>query len=144
MARQHLRGDRLPRVQVMKPTEDASAASCLPLIIGHRGVASLAPENTIVSFKRAIEDGADGIEFDVRLARDGFPVVIHDPTLLRTGLREGAIASLSSTELCKADVGTWFNLRFPALAREEYSHATIPTLAEVLELFRDSIPLLYV
>jgi glycerophosphoryl diester phosphodiesterase len=128
----------------MKPTEDASHASSFPLIIGHRGAASLAPENTIVSFKRAIEDGADGIEFDVRLAHDGFPVVIHDPTLLRTGLREGAIAFLSSTELRKADVGTWFNLRFPALAREEYSRATIPMLAEVFELFRESTALLYV
>lgn len=128
----------------MKPTEDASHASHFPLIIGHRGAASLAPENTIVSFKRAIADGADGIEFDVRLARDSVPVVIHDSTLLRTGLREGAIASLSSTELREADVGTWFNLRFPTLAREEYSQAAIPTLAEVFELFQKSNAVLYV
>lgn len=128
----------------MKPTEDASHASPLPLIIGHRGAASVAPENTIVSFKRAIADGADGIEFDVRLALDGVPVVIHDPTLLRTGLREGAIASLPSTELREADAGTWFNLRFPTLACAEYAQATIPTLAEVFELFHKSNALLYV
>ncbi|HEV7844314.1 MAG TPA: glycerophosphodiester phosphodiesterase family protein [Pyrinomonadaceae bacterium] len=128
----------------MKPFEDASHACSFPLIIGHRGAASLAPENTIVSFKRAMTDGADGIEFDVRLAHDSVPVVIHDPTLLRTGLREGAIASLSSTELRKVNVGTWFNLRFPTLAREEYSSATIPTLAEVFELFRESSAMLYV
>lgn len=116
----------------------------LPLIIGHRGAAAVAPENTLVSFKRAMTDGADGIEFDVRLASDNVPVVIHDADLHRTGLREGAIASLSSTELCKIDIGTWFNLRFPRLAREEYTHATIPTLAEVFELFRESDARLYV
>ncbi|MBD0371606.1 MAG: hypothetical protein ICV60_12270 [Pyrinomonadaceae bacterium] len=128
----------------MKPFADTEHASNFPLIIGHRGAAAVAPENTIISFKRAVADGADGIEFDVRLARDQVPVVIHDPTLRRTALREGAIAALSSTELRETDAGTWFNLRFPALAREDYAHATIPTLAEVFELFHESNALLYV
>lgn len=128
----------------MKPFEETEHASSLPLIIGHRGAAALAPENTIASFKRAMMDGADGIEFDVRLAQDDVPVVIHDPTLRRTALREEAVASLSSTELRKLDAGTWFNLRFPQLAQEEYERATIPTLAEVFELFRDSSAVLYV
>lgn len=128
----------------MKPQEDTDARSSGPLIIGHRGAASVAPENTIISFKRATTDGADGIEFDVRLAQDRVPVVIHDPLLRRTALKEGAIASLSSTALREMDVGTWFNLRFPALARAEYAQATIPTLAEVFELFRGTNALLYV
>ncbi|HEY0323041.1 MAG TPA: glycerophosphodiester phosphodiesterase family protein [Pyrinomonadaceae bacterium] len=128
----------------MKPFEDAERASSLPLIIGHRGAAAVAPENTIASFKRAMMDGADGIEFDVRLAHDRVPVVIHDPTLRRTASSEEAIASLSSTELGKRDVGTWFNLSFPQLAREEYGRATIPTLAEVFELFRKGSAVLYV
>jgi glycerophosphoryl diester phosphodiesterase len=128
----------------MKPLEETQNASRHPLIIGHRGAASLAPENTIVSFKRAMMDGADGIEFDVRLARDRVPVVIHDPDLRRTALKEGAVASLSSTELCEVDAGTWFNIRFPALSRAEYRQATIPTLTEVLELFQNSNALLYV
>lgn len=128
----------------MKPFEDEPNAHDLPLIIGHRGAAAIAPENTLISFKRAIEEGADGIEFDVRLALDNVPVVIHDASLRRTGLREGEIASLSSTELGKVDAGTWFNLRFPKLMREDYAHATIPTLGEVLELFRESNALLYV
>lgn len=128
----------------MKPFEDEPNAHDVPLIIGHRGAAAVAPENTLISFKRAIEDGADGIEFDVRLALDNVPVVIHDASLLRTGLREGAIASLPSTELSKVDTGTWFNLRYPTLRRDEYAHATIPTLAEVFELFRESNAVLYV
>ena len=57
-----------------------------PLIIGHRGAHARAPENTLGAFKMALDAGADGIEFDVHLARDGVPVVIHDATLKRTGL----------------------------------------------------------
>ncbi|HYO91391.1 MAG TPA: glycerophosphodiester phosphodiesterase family protein [Pyrinomonadaceae bacterium] len=128
----------------MKPLEDKSTGELRPLIIGHRGAASVAPENTIISFKRAMTDGADGIEFDVRLAQDRVPVVIHDPTLRRTALRDGAVAALSSTELSKVDAGTWFNRRFPSLAREEYSHASIPTLSEVFELFQSTDAVLYV
>ena len=128
----------------MNPLEDAPAASALPLVIGHRGAAAVAPENTLHSFKRAMKDGADGIEFDVRLARDRVPVVIHDADLRRTGLRREAVASLPSTELCKVDVGTWFNLRFPALGRGDYAEARIPALADVFELFRESDATLYV
>lgn len=115
-----------------------------PLIIGHRGAAAVAPENTLLSFQRALADGADGIEFDVRLALDGVAVVIHDPTLRRTGLREGKVATLSSAELAEIDVGTWFNLRRPKLAFPEYARATIPTLATVFEMLRDADALLYV
>ncbi|HKS29566.1 MAG TPA: glycerophosphodiester phosphodiesterase family protein [Pyrinomonadaceae bacterium] len=128
----------------MKPLEDRATDARRPLIIGHRGAARVTPENTIISFKRAMADGADGIEFDVRLARDRVPVCIHDSSLRRTALREGLIASLSSTELVNVDAGTWFNRRFPALASEEYTQATIPTLSEVFELFRDTDALLYV
>jgi glycerophosphoryl diester phosphodiesterase len=128
----------------MKSPEDAASASPHPLIIGHRGAAAVAPENTLISFQRAMTDGADGIEFDVRLARDSVPVVIHDPGLRRTALREGLIASLSSTELGQVNVGRWFNLRFPKRARQEYADATIPTLAEVFELFQASSCVLYV
>ena len=105
------------------------------LIIGHRGASAVAPENTIVAFERALLDGADGIEFDVRLARDRVPVVIHDATLRRTALREGSVASLASVELNEIDVGTWFNLRHPTAARAEYALAVVPTLSQVLELF---------
>lgn len=114
-----------------------------PLIIGHRGASAVAPENTIASFERALHDGADGIEFDVRLARDGVPVVIHDATLRRTALRDGNVADLSSTELSEIDVGTWFNLRYPAAARPSYTLATVPTLVQVMDLFRQGGALLY-
>ncbi len=70
-----------------------------PLIIGHRGAAAVAPENTMASFEAAIAAGADGIEFDVHLSRDGEPVIIHDDTLQRThGLRK-RVADLTVAEL---------------------------------------------
>lgn len=63
-----------------------------PLIIGHRGASAVAPENSMAAFRAAIEAGADGIEFDVRLSRDGVPVIIHDDTLQRThGLRRRVV-----------------------------------------------------
>jgi glycerophosphoryl diester phosphodiesterase len=106
-----------------------------PLIIGHRGASAHAPENTLVAFARALEAGADGIEFDVRLARDRVPVVIHDADLRRTALREGSVAALSSIELGMTDVGSWFNGRYPARARAEFAGASVPALSKVFEMY---------
>jgi glycerophosphoryl diester phosphodiesterase len=125
-------------------TDQAPRGGTFPLIIGHRGASAVAPENTLAAFERALDDGADGLEFDVRLARDGVPVVIHDATLRRTGLREGLIANLSSVELAQVDVGTWFNLRYPASAVPLYANERIPTLARVLELMTERNATLYV
>ena len=58
-----------------------------PLIIAHRGASALAPENTFAAFQKAIEDGAEGIEFDVRLSKDGVPVVFHDPDAKSSGTK---------------------------------------------------------
>ena len=79
-----------------------------PLIIGHRGASADAPENTMAAFREAIAVGADGIEFDVRLTRDGVPVVIHDSTLRRTGGLPQRIAEITQSELATIDVGSWF------------------------------------
>jgi glycerophosphoryl diester phosphodiesterase len=71
----------------------------LPLIIGHRGASAVAPENTMAAFQEAIAAGADGIEFDVRLSRDGVPVIIHDSTLRRTTGLPHRVADLTWQEL---------------------------------------------
>jgi len=55
-----------------------------PLVIAHRGASSDAPENTIAAFELALEQGADALEMDIHLSKDGHPVVIHDFTLERT------------------------------------------------------------
>lgn len=107
-----------------------------PLILGHRGASSVAPENTLAAFERALREGADGVEFDVRLAGDGVPVIIHDATLARTAHKDTAVRAMSSHELSQTNVGTWFNLRFPEKARAEYDHQHVPTLAQFLAMMR--------
>jgi glycerophosphoryl diester phosphodiesterase len=108
-----------------------------PLIIGHRGASAVAPENTLTSFGRAFADGAVGIELDVRLARDGIPVVIHDASLRRTALRKGLVAETTSSELGTTEVGSWFNRARPQLARAEYTRQFVPTLDQVLAFVKN-------
>jgi glycerophosphoryl diester phosphodiesterase len=115
-----------------------------PLIIAHRGASALAPENTFAAFQKAIEDGADGIEFDVRLAKDGVPVVFHDSTLNRLAQREGKIITHSFTELQKFDIGSWFNQKNPPFADSKFSEEKIPSFAGLLEFLKDYKGLLYV
>jgi glycerophosphoryl diester phosphodiesterase len=122
----------------------ALSGSTLPLVIGHRGASAFAPENTIAAFERALRDGADGIEFDVQLARDGVPVVIHDATLRRTAGIDAPVAALSSTDLSAIDVGSWFNRRHPARAADLFARETVPTLARVFESIAPRCRLLYV
>lgn len=105
------------------------------LIIGHRGASALAPENTHAAFERAFLDGADGIEFDVRLASDGVPFVFHDAKFMRTVGIYGEVDNYPSTVLEKAYAGEWFNERYPRRAREDYVWEQIPTLAQVFEQY---------
>ncbi|MDQ3746884.1 MAG: glycerophosphodiester phosphodiesterase [Acidobacteriota bacterium] len=107
----------------------------VPLIIGHRGASGHAPENTIASFDMAFEDGADGIEFDVRLARDGVPVVFHDASLERIAYLERRVEEFDSTVLVKFYVGEWFNASRPTHARESFVFERMPTLAQVFERY---------
>ena len=103
-----------------------------PLIIGHRGACAVAPENTITAFRSAILAGADGIEFDVRLSRDGLTVVIHDDTLKRTGLIDRPVSELTATELQQVDVGSWFARRSE---QNSFFGERLPLLPQVFDLF---------
>jgi glycerophosphoryl diester phosphodiesterase len=87
-----------------------------PLVFAHRGGALLAPENTVAAFDNGLSLGADGIELDVRLSRDGTAVVHHDATLDRTTQLHGPVAARSTDELAAADVPTLRSilLRYPA------------------------------
>ncbi len=116
----------------------------MPLIIAHRGASALAPENTLAAFKRAVDDGAEGIEFDVRLAKDGVAVVFHDSTLTRTARRDGRLANYTSTELRLLDVGSWFNRHDPRLADPAFEKEIVPTVAETLEFLKDFHGLIYI
>lgn len=119
-----------------------------PLIIAHRGASRLAPENTLAAFRMAVDAGADGIELDVRLARDGVPVVIHDAGLLRLAGIEKDTAELTSGELQNLDVGSWFYGRSLAetggAEAGDFSDQTVPTLARLLEFLGGYPGLLYI
>ena len=101
-----------------------------PLIIAHRGASGEAPENTMVAFKLAWELGADGIEGDFHLTRDGHIVAIHDKDTNKVtkGKNKLIVKKTSLKELQSLDVGSWKN--------ETYSKARIPTLEDVI----DSLP----
>lgn len=114
-----------------------------PLIIAHRGVSEFAPENTFAAFQKAIDVGAEGIEFDVQLSKDGIPVVIHDPELKRLALIEGLVSDLTSEELQKLDVGSWFNEKYPNFADVDFSKQTVPTLVNFLDFLKEYKGLLY-
>jgi glycerophosphoryl diester phosphodiesterase len=94
-------------------------------IIGHRGYAGRAPENTLVSLEAALSAGARAVEFDVRVASCGTPVVIHDETLDRTTDGHGPVGRQTVEQLRTLDAGTWFD---PGFAGER-----IPTLANALD-----------
>ena len=79
-----------------------------PRILAHRGGGSLAPENTLAGVRRGMEAGFRAIEFDVMLAQDGVPVVLHDPRLGRTVAGRGSVADIDALDLAARDAGSWF------------------------------------
>jgi glycerophosphoryl diester phosphodiesterase len=93
-----------------------------------RGASAAAPENTLAAFTLALRAGADALELDVRLTRDGAPVILHDATLERTTTGRGPLAGVDLADLRRLDAGSWFAPRF----RGE----RVPTLGEVLDLAR--------
>jgi glycerophosphoryl diester phosphodiesterase len=101
-----------------------------PLIIAHRGDSAHRPENTIASFRRALEIGADLVELDVQLSKDRQAVVLHDGTLDRTTDGKGKVGELTLAEIKRASAG------FPTKFGKEYAAERVPSLAEVLALVR--------
>ncbi|WP_158553335.1 glycerophosphodiester phosphodiesterase [Peribacillus saganii] len=96
------------------------------LKIGHRGASGYRPENTLSSFKKAIELKVDFIELDIQLSKDGQIVVFHDPTVDRTTNGKGEIRDYTYEELFLLDAGSWFHPNF--------SNEYIPLLSEVLDI----------
>jgi glycerophosphoryl diester phosphodiesterase len=84
------------------------------LVFAHRGGAALRPENTLLAFDHGLSLGADGVEFDVRLSRDGVVVIHHDATLDRTTNGTGPLAARTADELARLDAGFHFGPPSPA------------------------------
>lgn len=96
-----------------------------PLVIGHGGASSYAPENTLASFDLAVRQGADGIELDAKLCADGNVVVIHDQTVDRTTSGSGNVIDMTLEELQELDAGSHFDTTFKSEKN--------PTLNQVFE-----------
>ncbi|WP_035744954.1 glycerophosphodiester phosphodiesterase [Haematomicrobium sanguinis] len=103
-----------------------------PLIFAHRGASASLAEHSRAAFVRAIEDGADGVECDVHLSRDGVPVLIHDATVDRTSDGSGAVADMNVAELKGLDIVSWHE----GSSSEDYvgSESQFLTLGELLDL----------
>jgi glycerophosphoryl diester phosphodiesterase len=110
-------------------------------VVGHRGNAAHAPENTIESFRQAAAIGVDALELDVQVSADGHVVVIHDPTLDRTTNRTGRVDRLTLAEIQGADAGARFTKDGGNSWPYRGHGIVVPTLDEVLATFR-SMPLL--
>jgi glycerophosphoryl diester phosphodiesterase len=106
-----------------------------PRIIGHRGAAGEAPENSLPSFQRALADGAAYVELDVRTTADGEVVIIHDETVDRTTDGHGAVNGLTHSKIKRLDAG----YRFTKDGGRSYPYRgqriAIPTLAELFSSF---------
>lgn len=101
-----------------------------PLIIAHRGDSFARPENTLLAFASALEVGAQLVEFDVQLTKDGQVVVIHDPTVDRTTDGQGAVRDLTLAQIRKLSAG------YPARFADRDRGERVPTLAEALGLLK--------
>jgi glycerophosphoryl diester phosphodiesterase len=100
-----------------------------PRIVAHRGGGALAPENTLAAIRLGASMGFRGVEFDVMLAGDAMPVLIHDETLERTTGTKGNVAHTAYAELAKLDAGAW---KGPKWRGER-----IPTFAAAARLCRE-------
>lgn len=99
-------------------------------VMAHRGFSSQAPENTLASFKKAVDYGCPWVELDVQLTADNVPVVIHDQELERCTSGKGKVGDYTLTEIKQFSAGNWFDPNF--------SQETIPTLEAVLNLAKST------
>jgi glycerophosphoryl diester phosphodiesterase len=100
-----------------------------PNIVAHRGGGKLAPENTLAALHCALDHGFGAVEFDVMLAHDGIPVVLHDPQLGRTVRGIGNVSDIASGTLTLLDAGSWFAPRFAS--------ERVPLLTQFIDFCRE-------
>jgi glycerophosphoryl diester phosphodiesterase len=98
----------------------------LPKVIGHRGAKAYAPENTVVSIETAASLGVEWVELDVKLTKDGIPIIFHDDDLERITGVEALVAQTTYEELRDLDAGSWFG--------DSFGSVRIPTLEEAVDV----------
>ncbi len=110
----------------MKLKKENTMPLKLPKIIGHRGCAGYAPENTIEGIHTAADMGVEWVELDVKITKDEVPIIFHDDTLDRTTNGSGNIAEKTYDELLELECGSWF--------ADSFTGIKIPTLEETIEV----------
>lgn len=121
--------------QKYESTEKFKNDSPVFLVIGHRGAAAYAPENTIASFDKALSLGVRDIELDVQLTKDNQLVVYHDDDLSKKTKGKGPVHGITLKEFKKLEIGTWFDKERPQT--EIFTGTKLATLAEVLDKYKD-------
>lgn len=102
-----------------------------PAIIAHRGASAAAPENTLAAFNLAAALQADAVELDVKLSKDGAPIIMHDATVDRTTNGKGRVCDLTLADIKSLEAGAWKDAK--------YAGEPVPTLAEVFETVADKV-----
>lgn len=97
----------------------------IPRLIGHRGAARHAPENTLGGLRMAALQGALWVEVDVKITRDGVPILMHDDDVARTTNGQGAVADMDFADIRALDAGSWFS--------PDFRGEKVPTLAELIQ-----------
>ncbi len=98
----------------------------IPSVIGHRGAAAYAPENTLDSIRTAADMGAKWVELDVKLTKDFVPIIFHDDDLDRTTNGHGPVANMNLGDIQDLEAGSWFS--------ESFAGIKIPTLEEAIDV----------
>ena len=103
--------------------------AAIPAVIGHRGAAAVAPENTLASIRAAVRAGAAMVEVDAKLSADGAVILMHDDSLDRTTSGSGPVRSMAYAALSRLDAGGWFG--------PDFAGESIPTLTDALALVQE-------
>jgi len=126
-----------------------------PILIAHRGASGYAPEHTLIGYQLAIEQGADFVEQDLQVTKDGVLICLHDPDLERTtnvatvfpdraterdalgtgtAKRGWYTIDFTLAEIKRLDAGSWFNRANPFAANPKYEGQRVPTMEEAIKL----------
>ncbi|UQA94195.1 glycerophosphodiester phosphodiesterase [Streptomyces halobius] len=125
-----------------RPAQDTRSGPRPISVVAHRGASEDAPEHTLAAYKKAIEDGADALECDVRLTADGHLVCVHDWRVNRTSNGRGAVSALELADLATLDFGSWKvgvdDREAPDLQYDDPERTSVLTLERLLELVADA------
>ena len=103
--------------------------------IAHRGASAYAPEHTIAAYKLGQQLKGDYIEIDLQMTKDGHLLAMHDETVNRTTNGKGLVKEHTLEEMKQLNVGSFFNEKYPNLAKKEFENAKVPKLKEIIEMF---------